>query len=480
MKKLTLSLILILFTQSIGFTLDTKQNSDISDINVAKALSNAFKNVVSKITPSLVHISPIKKVNVNQNPLESLPENHPFREFFGNNFKFKQNPGGNNKSFKQQQGLGTGFLIDENGHILTNNHVINGADEVKVTLSDNRKFDAEIIGLDPKTDLAVLKINAKELTPLKLGDSDNLKIGEWVIAAGNPFGFDNSYTAGIVSGKGRSLMRGTQYEDFIQTDAAINPGNSGGPLVNLDGEVVGINTAIFTRSGGYMGLGFAIPVTMAKSVVNSLIKDGKVVRGWLGVAIQDLTSDLASSFGYKKANGALVGDVTRKSPAEDSGIMPGDIIVEFNDKTVLNVEKLRHMVALVKPNTKINAKIWRDGNFKNIKIKIGELKQDSEVYEEEKEYSEDIGIQVDDINRQHIIDYDLNVDKGVIVINVDQYGLAAQAGIESGNLILKVGDKNISSAKEFNKLVSKASLKNGLRLVIESDGMKRFVFLKDK
>ncbi|MCL4137634.1 UNVERIFIED_CONTAM: hypothetical protein GTU68_065535, partial [Idotea baltica] len=365
MKKLSLVIILIFLIQSTTFALDSNQNSDI---NVAKALSNAFESAVSKITPSLVHISPIKKVNVNQNPLESLPENHPFREFFGNNFK--QNPGRKDKSFKQQQGLGTGFLIDTEGHILTNNHVIDGADEVKVTLSDNRKFDAEIVGLDPRTDLAVLKINAKNLIPLKLGDSDSLKIGEWVLAAGNPFGFDNSYTAGIVSGKGRSLMRGTQYEDFIQTDAAINPGNSGGPLVNLDGEVIGINTAIFTRSGGYMGLGFAIPITMAKSVVSSLIKDGKVVRGWLGVAIQDLSSDLAESFGYEKANGALVGDVTRKSPADNAGVKSGDIIIEFNEKKVSNVERLRHMVAMVKPNTKVNAKIWRDGDYKNIRIKI--------------------------------------------------------------------------------------------------------------
>lgn len=474
------SILILLLIFNLSVAPNSFALSENEGVAVAKAVSSAFKGVVKKITPALVHISPVKKVEVGQNPFDSLPENHPFRHFFGDNFIPKQAPNQRGRSFKEQQGLGTGFIIDTDGHILTNNHVIAGADEVKVTLADKRKFDAEVVGLDPRSDLAVIRIKASELKPLELGDSDKLDMGEWVIAAGNPFGFDNSYTAGIVSGKGRSLMRGTQYEDFIQTDAAINPGNSGGPLVNLDGKVVGINTAIFTRSGGYMGLGFAIPVNMAKSVVKSLIEDGKVTRGWLGVAIQNLTEDLADSFNFDEVKGALVGDVTADSPAGKGGMKSGDIITKYGNKDVNNVEKLRNLVAMTKPGKRVKIKIYRNGEFKTLKIKIGELKQEVSRVIESEEYAEDIGLKVEDINKEIMRDFDLNTETGVAVTNVDQYGLAAQVGIRPGDVILKAAGKKLNSAKQFYKLIKKADLKKGIRLVIESNGMKRFVFLKNE
>lgn len=478
--KVIKSILVLLTVLNLSLVNNLYALDDASGVNVAKALSSAFKNVVKNITPSLVHINPIKKVKVGDNPFDALPENHPFRHFFGNQFRQKPGPRNKGRSFKQPQGLGTGFIIDTNGHILTNNHVIAGADEVKVTLSDDRKFDAKVIGLDPRSDLAVIKIDAKNLKALELGDSDDLDIGEWVLAAGNPFGFDNSYTAGIVSGKGRSLMRGTQYEDFIQTDAAINPGNSGGPLVNLDGEVVGINTAIFTRSGGYMGLGFAIPANMAKSVVKSLIEDGKVTRGWLGVAIQNLTDDLAESFDFDEIKGALVGDVTEDSPADAGGLESGDIITQYEGREVADVEKLRNLVAMTKPGKIVKVKVYRDGKFKTLKIKIGELKQEVSTPKETSEYAEDIGLKVEDINKENARDFDLSAEKGVVVTNVDQYGLAAQVGIRPGDIILKVANRKLKSAKHFYKLIRNSDLKKGVRLVIESDGMKRFVFLKNE
>jgi serine protease Do len=458
------------------------------DINVAKSLSRAFEKVVEKITPSLVHVNPIKKIDVQANPLMSLPEGHPFREFFGDQFG---NPRGmprsdngakkGRKSFKEQQGLGTGFIIDREGHIITNNHVVSGADEVTVTLADKRKLPASIVGVDPYSDLAILKVNAENLTPVVLGDSDALKIGEWIIAAGNPFGFDNSYTAGIVSAKGRSLMHGTQYEDYIQTDAAINPGNSGGPLVNLTGEVVGINTAIFTRSGGNMGLGFAIPVNMAKSIKQSLITEGKVTRGWLGVAIQDLNSELAESFNYEGSKGALVGDLTPDSPAAKAGLMSGDILTYFDGKEIENVNRLRHMVAMTKPNSNIPVKFWRAGKVKEAYIKIGELSpEEKEEVKEEPEYAEDLGLRVSDLNSELQRQFNIDRKTGAVVVEVEPYGLAGQVGIQEADVILSVGDKNINKASEFYDAVKNANLKKGIRLIVETQGMKRFVFIKEE
>lgn len=446
----------------------------------ANALSSAFENAAKVITPSVVTISSTKKFRKPakvQRPKPGTP-NDPLLEFFGEHFFERFIPHDGNSA--PQQGLGTGFILDEEGHVLTNNHVIEGADEITVKLPDDRTLKASIVGTDPKTDLAVLKIQADNLVPVKLGDSSSLKTGEWVVAAGNPFGLDNTITAGIVSAKGRAITNGFQYEDFIQTDAAINPGNSGGPLVNLKGEVVGINSAIFTRSGGYMGIGFAIPINMAQNVFNSLITDGKVVRGWLGVAIQNLSDDLARSFNYPQKNGALVGDVSEDSPAAKAGIEPGDIIVEYDGKKIKDVNHLRNMVAETKPDQNVSLRVFRDGREVKIKVEIAELDQE-EINQNTPggDVDEEIGMRVETLTPEIQKNLGIKTDYGVVVTEVLPYGAAAEAGLQVRDLILKVNSQKVKNVIEFNKILKDADLKEGVRLIVENAGMKRFVLLKE-
>jgi len=272
----------------------------------------------------------------------------------------------------QQRGQGSGFIISKDGYILINNHVVGDADLIKVKLSDGREFKAKVIGTDPQSDVAVIKIDATNLPVLRLGDSDKLEVGEWVIAIGNPFGLSQTVTVGVVSAKGRSRIGINDYEDFIQTDAAINPGNSGGPLVNIHGEAVGMNTAIFSRSGGYMGIGFAIPINMAKAIKDQLLKKGKVTRGWLGVVIQDIDEELAKSFGLEKTEGVLIAEVSEGSPAEKAGLKQGDIILRLNGKKVDDLGELRNKIALTAPGTKVKLEVLRENKRRTIQVTIGE------------------------------------------------------------------------------------------------------------
>jgi serine protease Do len=451
----------------------------------ARQLSDAFQKVAEVITPSVVNISATKKVRVANNgprQQQQLPPDpffDPFREFFGDDLfeRFRQGPGGG----APQQGLGTGVIIDDKGHILTNNHVIGEADEVIVRLhGDTQNYQAEIVGSDPRSDLAVIKIKPKgTLIPAQLGDSEKLQIGEWVVAAGNPFGLDNTITAGIVSAKGRSLMNTGQYEDFIQTDAAINPGNSGGPLVNLDGEVVGINTAIFSRSGGYMGIGFAIPSNMAKSVMSSLISEGRVIRGWLGVAIQNLSEELAQSFNYPSTEGALVGQVQPDGPAEEAGLKQGDIVISFNGRKVKDVNDLRNQVAATAPKTSTNIEVIRDGRKKAIPVTVGELSAKTpEIESHVEETQMEIGVTVEDLTPALAQRLRSQRTQGVVVTRVEPGSIAEQAGIRARDIIIDVNGKIVSSSEEFRGALSEAALKKGVRLILESQGMERFVFLK--
>ena len=343
----------LLASATVALTCGTALAEDqLPGTRLAEELSQAFERVAETITPSVVTIS------TESTPKKSKAKqgDDPLRKFFGDDFLDKMVP-------TPQRGLGTGVIVDEQGHIITNNHVIGESTEVSVRLSNERTVKAKVVGTDPRTDLAVIKIKVKaELPkPAKLGDSEKLKIGEWVVAAGASFGLDNTITAGIVSAKGRALSGGSQYEDFIQTDAAINPGNSGGPLVNLRGEVIGINTAIVSKSGGYMGIGFAIPINMAKQVLGSLITNGKVTRGWLGVGIQNLNEDLARSFDYDATEGALVGHVDPKGPAKKAGLQQGDIIVQVGNDRIKNVNQLRNLVAGIKPSTTTELTLIRAG-----------------------------------------------------------------------------------------------------------------------
>ena len=448
----------------------------------ANQLSTAFETVAKKITPSVVSISAVvnmKNANNQRSPFPQDPFFEQFKEFFGEDF-LKNSPG--NKGGKRPLGIGTGVIVDTKGHILTNDHVIGKADEVKVKLNDGRKFDAKIVGKDPRTDLAVIKIDADKLVPASLGTSSNLKIGEWVVAAGSPFGLDYSITAGIVSAKGRSIMGGNQYEDFIQTDAAINPGNSGGPLVNLEGQVIGINTAIFSRSGGYMGIGFAIPSDMARHVMDSLIKDGQVTRGWLGVGIQNLTEDLSDSFNYEGTEGALVGHVDPSGPAKKAGIVQGDIITKIDSKKIADINQLRNSVAAFKPGTKVNMVVWRDGKIVNVQVEIAKLKSDKKEEatppEESAETEKKLGIILEPLTSELAAKLESEQTSGLVVTNVFPYGTGARSGLMKKDIIIQVNGKVIASIADFEKIATPEALARGLRLLVETRGMERFVFLK--
>lgn len=438
---------------------------------LAQELSEAFEQVAETITPSVVTISTETKAKKGKNPKSA----DALRDFFGDDFMDKMVP-------TPQRGLGTGVIVDEQGHILTNNHVIGEADEVTVRLTSEKTVKAQVVGVDPRTDLAVIKIKVKETLPkvAKLGDSDKLKIGEWVVAAGASFGLDNTITAGIVSAKGRAISGNGQYEDFIQTDAAINPGNSGGPLVNLRGEVIGINTAIVSKSGGYMGIGFAIPINMAKQVMESLITKGKVTRGWLGVGIQNLSEDLAQTFKFDGTEGALVGHVDPKGPAKNSGFKQGDIIIQLGKEKIKNVNQLRNSVAAIKPGTQIPLTVIRQGKKMLIDVEIGELPaQVDEPVNTPSGQNEDLGLTIEEFDENAARKLKTSRSKGLVITEVDPQGLAAKADLQPGDILISVNDIELLTLDEFKEAVAKADPKKGVLLVVESRGMERFALLKD-
>lgn len=438
---------------------------------LAEELSQAFERVAETITPSVVTIS----TESSPKKSKATKGEDPLRKFFGDDFFDKMAP-------TPQRGLGTGVIVDEQGHILTNNHVIGDSTEVSVRLSNERTVKAKVVGTDPRTDLAVIKIKVKEELPkpAKLGDSERLKIGEWVVAAGASFGLDNTITAGIVSAKGRALSGGSQYEDFIQTDAAINPGNSGGPLVNLRGEVVGINTAIVSKSGGYMGIGFAIPVNMAKQVLNSLIANGKVTRGWLGVGIQNLNEDLARSFDYDATEGALVGHVDPKGPAKKAGLQQGDIIVQVGKDKIKNVNQLRNLVATIKPGSTTELTLIRAGKRETRSVTIGELPAQTQDVELEEDGSvENLGLTVEEFDEGSQRRPRSERTRGVVIMQIDPQGVAAQAELLPGDIIVSINGREVNTLNDFRAATAKADLKKGIRFVVESQGMERFAIIRE-
>lgn len=454
----------------LGTNLSSAQDQ-LPGTRLADELSQAFERVAETITPSVVTISTESSPKRNK----TKQNEDPLRKFFGDDFFDKMAP-------TPQRGLGTGVIVDEQGHIVTNNHVIGESTEVTVRLSNERTVKAKVVGTDPRTDLAVIKIKVKEELPkpAKLGDSEKLKIGEWVVAAGASFGLDNTITAGIVSAKGRALSGGSQYEDFIQTDAAINPGNSGGPLVNLRGEVVGINTAIVSKSGGYMGIGFAIPINMAKQVLNSLIANGKVTRGWLGVGIQNLNQDLARSFDYNETEGALVGHVDPKGPARKAGLQQGDIIVQVGKDKIRNVNQLRNLVAGIKPGTTTELALVRAGKREIRSVTIGELPaQTQDATPQEDDSVEDLGLTVEEFDESSQRRPRTDRTKGVLITQIDPQGVAAKAELQPGDIIVSINGQEVSSIADFRTATAKADLKKGVRFVVESQGMERFAIIRE-
>ncbi len=390
-----------------------------------------------------------------------------FRRFFG------QLP----KEYKQH-GLGSGVIISPDGYILTNNHVVGAADEIKVTLNDKREFNAKVIGKDPKTDLALIKITTKDQLPTAmLGDSDTTQIGDWVVAIGNPFDVGMTVTAGIVSAKGKIL--GGNYDDFIQTDASINPGNSGGPLFNTEGQVIGINTAIYSRTGANNGIGFAIPIDLARSVVEQLKAHGRVIRGWLGVEIQEVTADLAQSFGLEKPEGALVAAVEKNGPAAKAGIQRGDIVIKFNGREVHDEHELPTFVAETPINKTVDIVVLRNGKPKTLQVTVGELKEQEVASARSQEPGGDWGMKVGDLTPELAQQFHLNADKGVVIRGVQPDSPAADAGLQPGDIILEVGSDKVADVKDFVAKAKEAKAsKRPTRLLVQRGSATLYVVVK--
>lgn len=446
------------------------------NLSEAKAFGPDFAALAKKVNPTVVNIRTAKNIKPKQRlrrPQQSPFGNNFLDDFFNRYFDElpQQRP-------HREQSLGTGFIISSDGYILTNNHVVNGADEVMVKLSDGREVKGEIKGSDEKVDLALIKISEKERLPFaELGDSDSLEVGEWVMAIGNPFGLSHTVTAGIVSAKGRVIGSGP-YDDFIQTDASINPGNSGGPLFNAEGRVIGVNTAIIAGGGG--GIGFAIPISMAKSIVNQLRDSGKVTRGYLGVRFQPLTADLAKSFGLESDKGALIASVEKDSPAEKAGLKAGDVIVEYDGRQITEGSELPRYVAATPINKKVRIIIYRDGAKQDLELVVGKLKdKESESGPDSGKESDKIGVKVEDIRKDLADRLGLRDSRGLVVTEVKPGSSAEEAGVSVGSIVIEINGRRPETAKEYNELV--ATLKKGdvMRLLLRRpDGTAHYIALK--
>ncbi len=443
---------------------------EVQAISMARTTPGSFSGLAKGASPSVVNISTVKVVKGRERaPLPFGPDD-PFKEFF-DRFFGDQLP----KDFRQRS-LGSGFIIDKDGLILTNNHVVEKTDEIKVTLADKREFKAKIIGRDPKTDLALIRIEADTpLEPLPLGDSEKLEVGEWVVAIGNPFGLGHTVTAGIVSAKYRQIGA-SSYDNFIQTDASINPGNSGGPLLNTLGEVVGINSAIFTQTGGSVGIGFAIPINMAKDLLPQL-KKGKVVRGWLGVLIQKITPELKDKLDLKDEKGALVADVVSGGPAEKAGLKRGDVIVSFDGKEIDEMSELPYIVASTPVGKRVVVEVIRQGKKNTFQLEVGELKEEGEppaVAEAEP----NLGLTLKEITPELARNFRLSETTGLVVVQVEANSPAAEAGVAPGDIILEVDQASVRTLGEFNKKISSYGAGDTVLLLINRRGSTLYVTLK--
>ena len=424
-----------------------------------------FTELVEKQGAAVVNVSTTQIIRTPQmfQGIPNLPENDPFYEFF---HRFApQVP-----REEESQSLGSGFIISADGYILTNAHVVDSADKITVRLTDKREFKAKVIGADKRTDVALLKIDATGLPKVTLGNPEQTRVGEWVVAIGSPFGFDSSVTAGIVSAKGRSLPQ-ENFVPFIQTDVAINPGNSGGPLFNMKGEVIGINSQIYSRSGGYMGLSFSIPIDVAMDVVNQLRSTGKVIRGRIGVTIQEVTRELADSFGLPKVGGALISGVEKGGPAEKAGVRPSDVILKFDGKVVNSSADLPRIVAVTKPGSKVSVQLWRKGSALDVSLVVGEIKDESVVAkrgggrgstEGTSESETRLGVVVSELNDQQKAE--LQVEGGLIV--EDMKGPAARSQLQRGDVILAVGNIEIHSIEQFNEVLKKVPHGRNIALLV--------------
>jgi serine protease Do len=454
----------------------------ISTSSAAARTLPDFTSLAEEVSPAVVNIgTTLKKTGARPGvppgfEIPDVPEDSPLYEFFRKFFGEGGEPGG----FEPSSSLGSGFIISKDGYVISNYHVVKDADEIVVRLSDRREFVAEIIGTDERSDLAVLKIEADNLPVVRLGNSAALKVGEWVLAIGSPFGFEHSVTAGIVSAMGRSLPN-ENYVPFIQTDVAINPGNSGGPLFNLDGEVVGVNSQIYSRTGGFMGLSFAIPVNVALTVYEQLKAHGKVTRGWLGVLIQDVTRELAESFGMKRPHGALVSKVLPDSPAATAGMQPGDIVTEYDGKPVELSADLPPLVGTTPVGDKVPLTVIRDGESKTLTITIGELPSEEEISIASAGAAgpatdDRLNITVTDLSPEQRAELDLE-DHGILVTEVRD-GPAQRAGIRDGDVLLLIDNQEIKDAQHFKDLVAGLPAGKSVPVLVQRRGGPLFLGMK--
>ncbi len=436
-----------------------------------------FTELVADNAAAVVNISTTttnKNKKVELPPNFRMPEGTPFDDLFKHFF----GQGGPGEQPYETHSLGSGFVLSSDGYILTNHHVIKGADEIIVRFNDRSELEAKVLGSDERSDVALLKVEAKGLTAVKLGDSENLKVGEWVLAIGSPFGFDHSATAGIISAIGRSLP-GDSYVPFIQTDVAINPGNSGGPLFNLEGEVIGINSQIYSRTGGFMGLSFAIPMDVVMEVVAQIKTQGYVSRGWLGVVIQDVTRELAESFGLKKPQGALISRVLPQSPAAKAGFEPGDVILKFNGKEIDTSSALPPIVGRTTIGKSVPVEIMRNSKRQTLSVKVEQLPEDDDMAQfsgkSDRLSDQRLAIEVADISDEQREQYD--IDGGVVVVKVEP-GAAAAAGIRRGDIISSLNNKKITSAKQFLDIAKKLPEGKAIPVLVQRGQGAIFLALK--
>ncbi len=469
-RKSLITAVLGVAILGIGYGMSTalgsSHQSAVPESNIAQIqmVPANFSELAEKVKPGVVNIQVVKKTQNIGFAFPNIPGS-PFGEDspFGRFFEFNPPPD------QKQEGVGSGFVISQDGYILTNNHVIEGAEQIRVKLANGEAYDAKIVGRDPKTDLALVRIEgAKNLHPLTLGNSEEIKVGSWVVAIGSPFGLEQTVTQGIVSGKGRFIGSGP-YDDFIQTDASINPGNSGGPLVNMKGEVVGINTAIYPAG---QGIGFAIPIDMAKSIVPQLEEKGSVTRGWLGIGIQEITPVLEKSFGLKDKHGVLVSDVYKGTPAEKAGIERGDVIVQFDGKSVDEPKDLSRMVASTSVGKTVNIKLLREGSAMERTVKVGEMEDKTENAQMPSHKS--LGITVQELSPEIARNLGLNNESGVVITSVEPGSSAAEAGLRTGDVIHEVNRKPVKDMEDFMNKIDQAKSGDSVLLLIQRGQNTRF------
>lgn len=487
-KKDNIFKIIIILTISLVFVMNIDcQAVAQSGTNSAKELSRAFSTAAKAAMPAVVSIKIEKTIEVGSMGFGgSYGFNDPFglfdddllRRFFGGRLP----PQSQSPEKYHEQGQGSGFIISRDGYILTNNHVVGDVDKITVELNDGRKFEnAKLIGTDPDSEVALIKIDGNNFPVLTLGNSDKIEIGDWVIAIGNPFGLSETVTVGVISAVGRSNVHIAAYEDFIQTDAAINPGNSGGPLINLDGQVIGINTAIFSQSGGYMGIGFAIPINMARTIEEQLKTQGKVIRGYLGIYGQDVTQDMIELLGLKNIQGVIVANVEKDSPAEKAGIKGHDILLEMNGKKIDSYDSFRNDIAVLSPGSRARFLVLRDGKTISITVILSQRTSDisqSRQPSVPQQSQETLGIEVQNLTKDIAQQFGYSLGEGVIVSRVVPGGAAAQVGIQPGDLILSVNQELVSTVNDFDKAMQRSMQNKKVLFLVRRGQISQFIVVK--